>query len=339
MAPTDRHAAANAQNILVAIGTVNGGGVHVYGIPQSLIELVTAHLRAAGDAHPILRAEATKGGYSDAAKARLVTRQGSYLLKWQAEHRPRLFTGEAYALERLREANVVRVPMVLAAADATPDLPGYVLEEWIGHRSTSEHLRRYGSRLGGRIAELHRCAVAERQPVPGYGFGYHGHDWGHPGPATWEADWVAFYGERLLRPRIERGRRHGHLSAALTARLETLLDRLDRLLGGMERKPSLLHGDLWAGNVVSDARGEPGLIDAPAFFGDRELELAYSEVFGRFPPAFYAAYREVWAPDPGYEERRDLYCIYYYLRDLGDPERHDVTPRIEAALRWYLGPS
>jgi len=100
-----------------------------------------------------------------------------------------------------------------------------------------------------------------------------------------------------------------------------------------------VHGDLWRGKVVSDARGEPALIDPLALFGDREPELAYSEVFGRFPPAFYLAYRSVWPVDPGYEERRDLYALCHYLRDLGNPDFHDVTPRIEAALRWYLGPT
>jgi len=85
---------------------------------------------------------------------------------------PRLFTGEAYALESLPEADVIRVPAVLAvvaAADHTPDLPGCILERWIGHRSTEAHLRRVGTRLGGRIAELHRCGVAEGAPTPGYG--------------------------------------------------------------------------------------------------------------------------------------------------------------------------
>ena len=168
----------------------------MFGIPPELLEVVATHLGAAGNPHPVQRVEPARGGYSVAAKARLVTRRGSYLLKWQAEHRPRLFTGEAYALERLREAGVIRVPAVLVAVDATPDLPGYILEEWIGHASTEAHLRRVGSRLGGRIAELHRCGVAEGAQTPGYGLGHHGHYWGETKPSTWD-DWATFYRERL----------------------------------------------------------------------------------------------------------------------------------------------
>jgi fructosamine-3-kinase len=182
----------------------------MFGIPPDLLEAVSSHLRGAGEKHPIQRVEPAKGGYSSAAKARLVTRRGSYLLKWQAEHGPRLFTGERYALDRLREADVIRVPTVLAAADANSSLPGYILEEWIGHTSTDAHLHRAGSRLGGRIAELHRCDRAEGDVVPGYGLGYHGHDWGASPPPTWEADWITFYRERLLRPRIERAVRSGY---------------------------------------------------------------------------------------------------------------------------------
>lgn len=66
----------------------------MFGIPAELLEVVTAHLRASGETHPVRQAEAARGGYSSAAKSRLVTRRSSYLLKWQVEHRPRLFTSE-----------------------------------------------------------------------------------------------------------------------------------------------------------------------------------------------------------------------------------------------------
>jgi fructosamine-3-kinase len=112
------------------------------------------------------------------------------------------------------------------------------------------------------------------------------------------------------------------------------MERLEEWLGPVERQPSLLHGDLWRENVLTDARGEPALADPCAFFGDREFELAYAELAG-MPPAFFEAYRDAWPLAPGYAERRDLYLLYYVIGEL--LYGNHTIPRLESVLRWYLG--
>jgi protein-ribulosamine 3-kinase len=306
-------------------------------VPPSLIEIASEALLQAGQASTIRRVEPMKGGFTSQA-FRLSTASSSYLFKWNHGQLPGLFTGEREGLALLRESGVLRVPDVLAAADATDSSPGFVLEEWIGHRSTDAHLRRVGSRLGSRIAELHRWSRAAGSPVPGYGLSYDGQFWGEAQPQGWDSDWVRFYRERRLGPKVRRARQQGLIPPDLHSRLEVLMDRLADWLDGTDRQPSLLHGDLWRGNVVTDAQGEPALVDPCAYFGDREMELTYTEVFGQFPPAFYAAYNEVWPMAPGYAERRDLYSLYYHLDRLGVDHFHDPTPRIESIARWYIGP-
>jgi len=79
---------------------------------------------------------------------------------------------------------------------------------------------------------------------------------------------------------------------------------------------SALHGDLWGGNWGVDARGQPVLFDPAFYYGDREADLAMTELFGGFDQRFYAAYREAYALDPGYGVRKTLYNIYHILNHL-----------------------
>ena len=88
---------------------------------------------------------------------------------------------------------------------------------------------------------------------------------------------------------------------------------LGALFCGYHPVPSLLHGDLWSGNYGATRDGEPVLFDPAVYYGDRETDLAMSELFGGFGPAFYESYNAVWPLDPGYAIRRDLYNLYHLL--------------------------
>ena len=81
-------------------------------------------------------------------------------------------------------------------------------------------------------------------------------------------------------------------------------------------RPALLHGDLWGGNLSFDTAGTPVIYDPATYYGDREAELAMTELFGGFSADFYAAYREAWPLDGGYRVRRELYNLYHVLNHL-----------------------
>ena len=80
-------------------------------------------------------------------------------------------------------------------------------------------------------------------------------------------------------------------------------------------RPSL-HGDLWGGNHAADTLGRPVIFDPAVYFGDRETDLAMTELFGGFPRSFYEAYGEILPLDEGYRMRRDLYNLYHILNHL-----------------------
>jgi len=128
-------------------------------------------------------------------------------------------------------------------------------------------------------------------------------------------DWVAFWRERRLAFQFRLAADRGH-AASLRRSGDRLLARMHHLFDGYSPAPSLLHGDLWCGNYGFLPGGEPVVYDPAVYFGDRETDLAMTELFGGFDPDFHAAYRAAWAPDPGYATRKHLYQLYHVLNHL-----------------------
>jgi fructosamine-3-kinase len=124
--------------------------------------------------------------------------------------------------------------------------------------------------------------------------------------------WSEFWRDARLRPQLELGRKNG-LGTSLLAKAERLIEAVPRLLSGHAPAPCLLHGDLWSGNAGFLAGGAPVLFDPAVYWGDREADLAMTELFGKFPQPFYTAYAEVAPLDRGYAMRKNLYNLYHVL--------------------------
>lgn len=130
---------------------------------------------------------------------------------------------------------------------------------------------------------------------------------------TPKKSWVEFFRECRLLPQLRMADRY--LDTGLRRKADRLLAHLDRYLREPEF-PSLVHGDLWGGNVLCGSDGRAWLIDPAAYVGDFETDLAMTELFGRFPPAFYRAYQEENPVDGGYQERKPIYQLYHLLNHL-----------------------
>jgi fructosamine-3-kinase len=303
-------------------------------LPMPLRAVVATALHGAGDASPIKDVAPLRGGLTSKA-ARIKTRRASYLLKWHEHAPPHFFPTEACDLALLHDMAGFRVPAVIAATDPTDDIPGFMLQEWIEARPAVWRLR-LGRRLGARIAALHRHASQAAEPVPGYGLHYPNFFGTNVQTNTWDGDWIRFFREQRLRPQVALAEQKGLLPPQRRDALERLLERLPTWLDGVPREPALLHGDLWGGNVLCDPSGEAVLIDPCVYYGDREAELAYTDLYGDFPPSFYAAYDEVWPAAPDRAERRDLYNLYHLLGGL-NAQGEVYGGRVDAVLNWYVG--
>ncbi len=212
-----------------------------------------------------------------------------------------MFEAEAAGLEALRRSGCVRVPEVYASG--SDDTHAWLVVEWLPGAGAA---RDSAARLGEQLAALHHVRHAQ--------FGWHRDNTigltAQPNP--WCDDWVTFWTEHRLGHQLRLARDNG-LSRQLQQAGESLMGSLADFFSDYTPEPSLLHGDLWGGNWHVAADGMPVLFDPAVYFGDREADLAMTELFGGFPSAFYDAYRAAWPPDAGYAVRRTLYNLYHIL--------------------------
>lgn len=312
------------------------------GLPPALQAAVTAQLHALGDSTDLQAARMLGGGMINHA-AQLRTAGGQYLLKWNSSRPgqgllageplpqtwPQLFEAEAAGLRLLAATYTVRVPAVLAVGPAlehnAPDCPPFILLEWLtGAPETPAALYT----LGQQLAELHRQGAAAQ-----FGLDSDNYLGSVLQRNHWHNDWVTFYIDERLRPQMALARRLGRLPAVRARRLERIIERLPALLGGCEQRPCLIHGDLWAGNIIPGPAGL-ALIDPAVSYAEREMEIAYTELFGSFSAEFYAGYQAAWPLDPGYADRCDLYKLYHLINHLNH-FGESYGPHVDAVLQAY----
>ena len=237
------------------------------------------------------------------------------------------FIAEAAGLAAIRDTGTVRVPEVIACE--LVDAQARITLEWLDLKPLD---RSSAILLGQQLAALHRCGHDHHGWTEGNFIG------GSPQPNDWHAQWPRFFADCRLKPQLEQAKQNG-LPRSLVDQGHDLLERLPAFFVNHQPRPSLLHGDLWGGNVGMLADGTPVIFDPAVYYGDREADLAMSELFGGFPDAFYASYRSTWPLEPGYESRRTLYNLYHVLNHfnlfgtayLGQVQR--MTTRLLADLR------
>lgn len=264
--------------------------------------MIPAGLRAALEARlgRVLDAEPVGGGSINHA-ARVRTADGPVFIKYHPHSPAGMFAAEARGLDALRRAAAgLVVPRVLARGGGEDGVPAWLALEWLEPAVADEE------RLGRGLAALHRA------PAPGWGWEEANFIGSLPQANDAEPSWAAFWRLRRMEPQLALARRSGRLPAAEND-WARLLDRLPALLAAADEDgPSLLHGDLWSGNVLAATAG-PALIDPAVYRGHREVDLALAELFGGFGARFWAAYREAWPLAPGYAGRRAVYQLYYLL--------------------------
>ena len=211
---------------------------------------------------------------------------------------------EVDGLARLAAAGALRVPRVLTQeASATEAWIGL---EWFDLRAADTASE---ARMGAALARLHAVIG------PGFGLERDNAIGGSPQPNAPAGDWPQFWCLRRLGFQLELAARGG-LGGRLLDRGRRLLERVPQLFDGHAPVPSLLHGDLWAGNRGVLPDGTPVIFDPAVYYGDREADIAMTRLFGGFAARFYQAYAAEWPLDAGAATRADLYNLYHALNHL-----------------------
>ncbi len=211
---------------------------------------------------------------------------------------------EADGLARLAAAGAVRVPRVLR-------LGASQREAWIELEWLDLHEPDAGSqaRLGASLARMHAVTA------PAFGLECDNAIGASPQCNAIRQDWPGFWRDQRLAFQLGQAAAGGH-DGRLQERGQRLLGCVGAFFDGYRPVPSLLHGDLWAGNRGMLPDGTPVVFDPATYYGDREADLAMTRLFGGFGKAFHAAYASEWPLDAGAGARCDLYNLYHVLNHL-----------------------
>jgi fructosamine-3-kinase len=264
-------------------------------------EIARAIADASGEAFQPGPPHSLAGGCINQAY-RLADARAAWFVKTNSAAALEMFEAEAAGLRALSEAGF-RTPRPLCTGSTGGE--SFIVLEYLELARPNPGAWRLA---GERLAALH-----------GHGAGAFGWERDNTIGATaqenaWDSDWVRFWRERRLGFQLAEARRNGHHGRVIDLG-QRLLEKLPALLAHQPR-PSLLHGDLWSGNLAFDAGGEPVVYDPACYFGDSDADLAMTELFGGFDRAFYEAYRGCRPAVPGYAVRRDLYNLYHVLNHL-----------------------
>lgn len=230
------------------------------------------------------------------------TSDEKYFIKLNRNLDREFFEFEASGLKAIEKTNTIRVPQVYQIdVDEQLQIPMLWLEWVEGTRNEQTDVL-----LGEQLAALHLCE--------GKQYGWQGVS--YIGRLKQESestnDWLSYYRDFRLLQQVKIGEKLGVITKGRLKKLTKLFERLDEWMPAKPAK-SLLHGDLWGGNWIVGKDGLPYLIDPSVLYGDHELEIAFTELFGGFSKVFYEAYQSVFPLSQEYHERKELYQLYYLL--------------------------
>lgn len=222
---------------------------------------------------------------------------GTYFVKLNQASFVAVFEAEALGLQQILETDVIRAPKPLCWGIAAES--AYLVLEWL---ELSRGDNQSWENMGRALAAMHSCTSTN------FGWKQNNTIGATPQINTWTAEWMEFYTQHRLGYQFGQAlQRGGHFPQQ-----ERLLAAIPQLLAHAP-KPSLVHGDLWGGNAAFTVLGGPVIFDPAVYFGDREVDVAMTELFGGFPAAFYRGYNQVFPLDAGYERRKRLYNLYHVL--------------------------
>ncbi|NMG57113.1 fructosamine kinase family protein [Geitlerinema sp. P-1104] len=212
-----------------------------------------------------------------------------------------MFIAEAVGVKEMWETHTIRVPKPICWGTAGNS--AYLVMEYLDLQG-----RGGGSgvwqEMGRKLAQMHRTGTRDR-----FGWDRSNTIGATPQMNPWTEDWAEFFAEHRIGFQLRLAARKGMRFTGA----DELVEKIPQLLAGHTPIASIVHGDLWGGNASVTAEGEPVIFDPATYYGDREVDIAMTELFGGFSAAFYQGYNEEWPLDEGYDRRKTLYNLYHII--------------------------
>ncbi len=248
------------------------------------------------------------------------------------------FVKEAHNLKAIAKTNTIATPKILGFGTEDGEEVGYsfLLLDFVELGNLdADFWENFAENLGNMHKSTTEAFISKEDLAEGKIFGFYEDNYigktkqiNSP-----KKTWVDFFRENRLAPQFKMAEKY--FSTEDSKLIDKLLDNLADFL--IEpRSPSLLHGDLWAGNVMCDTKPQAMLIDPACYVGHPEADIAMTELFGGFSDRFYAAYKNTGLLQPQYEERRDLYNLYHLLNHL-NMFGESYLPAVKSILEKYVG--
>ncbi|MGD1918943.1 MAG: fructosamine kinase family protein, partial [Pleurocapsa sp.] len=222
-----------------------------------------------------------------------------YFVKLNQASQVEMFVAEALGLKQMYATNTIAVPKPVCWGIA--DNHSYIVLQWLDLAGGSNES---WTEMGHQLATMHRRGTNNR-----FGFEVNYTIGSTPQINTWMDNWADFFAQQRIGYQLKLAKRNRgnfpDLDLVVNAVKNKLIDR--------QPEASIVHGDLWSGNAAIASDGTPIIFDPATYYGDRETDLAMTELFGGFPAAFYRGYSEAWQLDRGYQQRKSIYNLYHVL--------------------------
>lgn len=263
---------------------------------------IEAHIsRLTGEKFHSQQRSSVGGGCINQAYA-LIGDSLTYFVKLNQASDVAMFEAEALGLRQMWETQTIRVPQPICWGTAGDS--AYIVLEWLelGGGASNQSWEE----MGRQLAAMHKAipTVGQRE----FGWRQNNTIGSTPQINNWTQNWGEFFAEHRIGYQLKLARRRG----GNFTQQDRLLAAIPKLLVH-QPQPSLVHGDLWGGNAAFTKSGEPVIFDPATYVGDREVDIAMTELFGGFPAAFYRGYNEIYPLDSGYKQRKILYNLYHIL--------------------------
>ncbi|MEA5532710.1 fructosamine kinase family protein [Crocosphaera sp. XPORK-15E] len=260
---------------------------------------ITEHIsQTTGEIFQIEKQSSVSGGCINQGYC-LIGKKVNYFVKINHASQVEMFAAEALGLKEMSATQTIRVPKPICWGMV--ERSSYIVLEWLEFGRASNQS---WEEMGQKLAKMHSYPGANQ-----FGWERNNTIGSTPQVNTWTENWADFFADHRIGFQLKLGKRKGGNFGDYTQ----IVEKVRSLLREIEPQSSLVHGDLWSGNVAVTEAGEPVILDPATYYGDREVDLAMTELFGGFPAAFYRGYNEVFPLAEGYKQRKTIYNLYHIL--------------------------